>query len=120
MSLPRLIIQHSIDVAASANIDAILSSVESRLLLENSNIIKHYRMTDENCAFSIKRTADSPNTKFILEAWPYILTVEIRREHRTMSISIYNEFEGVSNYELCQYLIQICREIVAGVGLPAR
>lgn len=114
----RVIIQHSIDFASASsepNADAVSSRIESRILLEKSVICANYRMTDANCGFFIKRTADGSNTKFILSAWPYILSIEIRKDCKAIHISLCNEVEGVSNYELCQHLAQICREIVGDV-----
>lgn len=106
----RFIIQHSIDCAASVNINDVLSLIENRFVQAKSTISWNFTLASD-----IKRIGDGSNTKFILTVWPYILVVEIRKERRDIHISLGNECEGVSNYELCQYLIQNCREIAGDI-----
>lgn len=83
--------------------------IESQLLIEKSEIYTAYRMNDLNCFVDVTIPGDMSTTRCSLSVWPYVLIIELTN-HSTF-ISVINEFECVTNYELSQHMVLLARKM---------
>lgn len=107
----KLLIQRSVEFTKPVN--EIADYIKSEIISENDVIITVYRMNDQNCSFKIMHcdgeSGGAPSTKYSLSPWPYNIIIELKGNVVTMSI--YNEFEGVAHYELCQHMVLFMKRL---------
>ena len=86
-----------------------LALIIEKMFNDECEFIKSkFRMNNLNCLVSIEQPDNPKRVRVCLSAWPYALYADVEEHTKStqLMVSLHNECEGVSFYELFQSLHQ--------------